>query len=360
MINQNDRKVRIEGAVSKEDLTYNINNNLNVTQIVWGQANYDGWVTFQRYLAGRKDEKGEKTALNQATWNTLLESTDSNQLNSLSQQYIDDYNNRWLPEIFEKDNPNREKYIRGFQISTDNIVAIQAYTSAAPQPIKPDGNPVKIFVDGWLGSQTSRMTYPSPSIDYMSPSAELRGISDPKQLESKIKSLKNRYGSWLNHIWMPASRNNGIYRPSDENSAGYIPVIWGNVRFVIKARTLFQLMDGWEIQDDPKDITKTDPFNAMEDYNRIYNYKDPNIKWTEKAPVPRLNNLLIPTYGIYYGLEIYDPEKHFFTDHKPKESWFKGAYNPGSKEPVLKAINDYNKKVETGDNTYRLVKTTIK
>lgn len=334
IVNSNDRDKRL-GATTKVDLTAPFNLNTNPTQIIWEQANYVGWNAFQAFLA-------QKREVNDPEWNTLSTSKDVGVLNSLSEKYINEFN-----EGVATSGEDSTKV----QITLENIVAAQAYHKAQPQPPG-----IEIFVDGWVGSQTSRMRYPGrPNIFYLSIGASLRTKS-----EAEIKEITQGYKNknpWLKNIYAPSisQKERGKYEAEPVESGAYFPVLWGSTRFVVKAFTLFNLLNGYN----------EDSFLKW-DLNRVYNYKTiPTNEWTSLS----FNDILkrkIPYYGVYPGLELYDPNIHTVLELTAIRglgelaTWEKASTITVNKTEVLNNIDTYNAKVKKGQSDIKLAKNITK
>lgn len=386
--------------MANPELLLEIYNNENPTQINWENANYFGWKTFAGFLQRRDDPAKGKIVINDADWNTM-NSTDPNkktQRNELSLIYINYFNKEWLPNNFTSSLfISNEEAISSYKITTANIVAVQAFTKVVSQPINPNTNaPVTIYVDGWLGSQTSRMRYPDIGIAYTGPATEILSQNvSPTQVPQILKAYQTKYkltGNAANYpyktIHTPViveTVNNVKQYSYPGNNDGYYGIKWGKMRFVIKGVILFNLLYNYNnyfgIKDDPNDISKNSWYQSMTIRERILYYNNPdklkslNLEWDQNfVPVPKWwadislynqgtganSKNKIPAYGPYYGLEIYDPDMHKKLIVTPV-GWEKDViiYNPNDRQLVINAINDYNSRIKRGDSTYINVQTMI-
>lgn len=149
------------GVTSNVNLTNSVNLNLNPLDIPKDlYSSLNSWNIFQKYLQNKGYVKDPTFNKNQENTNNV----------------IDEYN---------KSISN----VNVMPITQDSIVAAQTFHK------KNDPN---VQIDGWVGSQTSQLSYPSSLIMY--------------------ESIKG-----------------DIYTPI--NSKGFIPIIWGYKRFVVTAET---------------------------------------------------------------------------------------------------------------------------
>jgi hypothetical protein len=135
-------------------------------------------------------------------------SYDSNKRLKDTQKIISDYNEKIETKTITTSNntPLSEIYWQYLKpITQDNIKAAQTFHNK---------NDSRVKIDGWVGSQTSQLIYPIPLVEF-----------------TFLKSKNTKKDSYLT---INSTEESDIKIPY--RNSGYLPVVWGNKRFVVSAQ----------------------------------------------------------------------------------------------------------------------------